>query len=399
MARSSDTFSRIISPVSAGEFFDDYWEKKPLFISRDAPGFYDDALTAADIDGYFQNQHISPGFLNVMKDGESCPPEQWTFTAQKLRDSFSQRLVDVKKLLNLFNEGATIILNSGETAMPSLTGLRRALENELKCRVQANIYITPPQKQGFPPHFDAHNVLILQIHGSKRWNLYDSPVANPVKVTPVKPKDYQDREPVQSVEMKPGDLLYIPRGMVHYARSEEHYSIHVTVGPMLRHWSTLLKLLVKEADNDETFRRLLPHGLSSENERADFAAEFTERLQELIGRVDFPAMQYSSFIEEQRADPRGRFTDILQINRLTPDSMVCRRTSLDYLVEKTDQWITVRFEEEELVLPVFLETALDKIFGEKPFTVREIQGIPNEAGKLALVKRFVQTGFLTVISI
>ncbi len=399
MDQQSKTFSRIISPFDTGEFFDKYWEKKHLFISRDSPDYYNDELTAADIDGYFQNQHITPGFLNVMKDGESCPPEKWTYTAVKVRDGFSQRLVDVRKLLDLFNKGATIILNSGETAMPSLIGLRQSLESELKCRVQANIYITPPQKQGFPPHFDAHNVLILQIHGTKRWSLYDSPVSRPVKVVSVKPDDYQDREPTQSVEMKPGDLLYIPRGMVHYARSQENSSIHVTLGPMLRHWSSLVRLLINEADKDENFRKLLPHGLSSEKEKADFVVEFTRNLHGLIERVDFPAMYNANFIEEQRADNRGLFTDSLQIENLTPDSLVCRRVPLDYLIEQTDQWITIHFENKEIVLPSFLKSALSKIFAEEPFIVREIEFIPKEAGKLALVKKFVEKGFLTIINI
>lgn len=399
MSQSFQEFSRIISPIDTKVFIADYWEQKPLFVSRNAPGFYDDALKTADIDVYFQNQHVSPGFLNVMLDGESCPPERWTYTLQKVSNNFTERQIDLKKLLKLFSQGATIIINSGETAFPSLIGLRRALESELKCFIQANIYITPPNSQGFAAHFDAHNVFILQIHGTKNWNLYETPIESPVRATSVESFGYERGEPQAAFEMQPGDLLYIPRGLVHCARAEKNASIHITIGPMVRNWSTLLKRLAKQADEDANFRRLLPHGLNTENEQADFAAEFAEHLQKLIARTDFSAVHRADFIEEQRTDNRGRFTDSLQLEQLTADSVVCRRAFLDYSIERNEEWLIVNFEGEELTLPVFLENSLVKIFDEKPFKINEIEGIPNEAGKTALVKRFIQAGFLTIISI
>ena len=399
MLNSSPAFAGMISPVGVEEFFDVYWEKDSLHLRRETPDYYSDALTVGDLDRYFQTQHISPHFLGVLKDGEFCPLDQWTQVIQRVRNNVAERVLDVKKLLALFNSGATIIINTGETAIPSLTGLGRALEHELKCPVQANIYITPPQTQGFAPHFDAHNVFILQIYGNKNWNLYDSPIAAPVRTVPVESFGYRDREPRSAIELQPGDLLYIPRGMVHCARAEKTASIHVTVGPMLRHWSSLLKTLAKKADEDEKFRRLLPHGLSGEKEQSDFAAEFTRQVSELLAQIDFPAIHRADFVDGQRTDGRGRFTDLLRLELLTADSVVRLRPSLDYLIERDDRFIIIRFEGEELILPSFLETSVVKMFEEKPFAVREIEGIPNDAGKLAMVRRFVQAGFLTVVSI
>jgi hypothetical protein len=399
MNQTAQTFSRIIAPIVAEEFFNDYWEKKPLFVKRDSPGYYSDALTAADIDAYLQNRHLSPGFLNVLTDGKPAPKEQWTYLKQNARNNFSERLVDVVKLLKLYDEGATIVLNSGETALTLLNDLCGNLENELKCHIQANIYITPPNSQGFAPHFDAHNVLILQIHGSKHWKLYDFPVELPVQTTSVSEMRYEEREPGAEIEMQPGDMLYIPRGMVHCARAERDSSIHATIGVMVKPWSSLLKMLVREAEKDRNFRRLLPLGSSGENENSDFAAEFARHLQKLIERTDLTELCRAAFLENREADFRGRFTDSLQIEQLTVDSLVCLRASLDYSTERTKEWLFVRFAAEEIVLPLFLEQTMIKMFKEKTFAVREVEGIPNDAGKLALVKRFVKAGFLRIISI
>ena len=35
-----------------------------------------------------------------------------------------------------------------------------------------NIYITPPNSQGFAPHYDDVDAYILQIEGRKRWRVY-----------------------------------------------------------------------------------------------------------------------------------------------------------------------------------------------------------------------------------
>lgn len=126
--------------------------KKPLFISRENSGYFDDVLKPIDIQPYFQNQHISSGYIRVVKSGEVCQKETWTFVAQNSTDNFSERLTDVRKLFDLFNEGATIIIEWCETVFPSLNDLRLALENELKSMVQANIYITPQNSFCFEPH-------------------------------------------------------------------------------------------------------------------------------------------------------------------------------------------------------------------------------------------------------
>jgi hypothetical protein len=157
-------------------------------------------------------------------------------------------------------------------------------------------------------------------------------------------------------------------------------------------------LLAKKADNNSAFRRLLPHGLSDEREKAGFDAGFLKQLDQLIAQTDFSSIQHANFTKEQRPDVRGLFSDVLKTRLLTADSLVCRRPFLNYSIERDDEWIILRFEGEEIVLPLFLESSMVKMLGTTPFKVREIEGVTTEAGKLAIVKRFVALGFLTIIS-
>ena len=47
--------------------------------------------------------------------------------------------------------------------------------------VQANAYSTPRGSQGFAVHHDTHDVLVLQVAGEKRWQLYDPLLELPLK--------------------------------------------------------------------------------------------------------------------------------------------------------------------------------------------------------------------------
>ena len=53
-----------------------------------------------------------------------------------------------------------------------LAAVARSLEVELNFPTQVNAYITPPQSSGLLPHYDDHDVVVLQIQGSKSWHLY-----------------------------------------------------------------------------------------------------------------------------------------------------------------------------------------------------------------------------------
>ena len=54
---------------------------------------------------------------------------------------------------------------------PRLALFCRMLGPELGRSFQTNAYLTPPYGQGYLPHWDNHEVFILQVMGSKRWNI------------------------------------------------------------------------------------------------------------------------------------------------------------------------------------------------------------------------------------
>ncbi|WP_430930579.1 JmjC domain-containing protein, partial [Pseudomonas aeruginosa] len=48
------------------------------------------------------------------------------------------------------------------------------LENFWQSPTGCNAYWTPPNSQGFAPHWDDIDAFVLQLEGTKRWRLYPS---------------------------------------------------------------------------------------------------------------------------------------------------------------------------------------------------------------------------------
>lgn len=98
-------------------------------------------------------------------------------------------------------------------------------------------YLTPADAQGFPPHYDDVEVFVLQLDGCKKWRLYDRPDAltAPAAAVTTAFSAAQLGPPTAEFVLRPGDVLYLPRGVVHEAVSLQDHSLHITVSTYQRH--------------------------------------------------------------------------------------------------------------------------------------------------------------------
>ena len=153
--------------------------------------------------------------------------------------------------------------------------------------VYANAYLTPACSHAVAAHADDRDVLVLQILGKKRWKVYKSvPVEYPFDKEQVgKHGNAVDSSVFEGglcfdgddVVLNPGDVLYLPRGYVHEATtenssdvlSENDPSFHITVAIATHDWclSVLLSETIRDTlDRLPKFRKALPIGPCEEYE-------------------------------------------------------------------------------------------------------------------------------------
>lgn len=161
------------------------------------------------------------------------------------------------------------------------------LQEYFGCFVGSNLYLTPPNSQGFAPHYDDIEAFVLQIEGKKRWRLYESPEN---EVLPrYSSKDFMQSElaePFLDVIVEAGDLLYFPRGTIHQAQTlKDTHSLHITLSIYQKNsWCDFFEKLLPQTlervtETDSRFRKGLPIGFLS---RFGFAYKGTHNLRREI---------------------------------------------------------------------------------------------------------------------
>lgn len=177
---------------------------------------------------------------------------------------------DPTKISRLLQDGATLILNFADEVDARLALACRSLQWWLGEVVKVNVYLTTGPTRGFNIHWDAEDVVIVQIDGTKEWD---------VRGTYPMPGDgaHQADPPPDSVwqgELKRGAAIYLPRGQWHAAgRNDDGFSLHLTFSLAE---STGVDWLVWAADRArevELFRRRLPDDVERANDHARLLKE------------------------------------------------------------------------------------------------------------------------------
>jgi hypothetical protein len=149
--------------------------------------------------------------------------------------------------------GATLVISQFHEHHEPLARFCRGLEHAFLHPVQANIYLTPPGAQGFRPHYDTHDVLVLQIAGEKAWRVWPGqPFPRPTRRTPWKGGVAPEGEP-EAIWLRAGDALYLPRGVIHDAAAQGtgEPSLHATIGLLEPSWAEAFRMAAELLERAE----------------------------------------------------------------------------------------------------------------------------------------------------
>ena len=183
-------------------------------------------LSLDDVDTLLTSTALRAPALRVAQDGAVLPSRRFTRHATISGESLTG-LIDARKVVDLFDGGATLVLQGLHRYWQPLTLLVRDLERSLGHPCQANAYLTPRGSQGFALHEDSHDVFVFQTFGTKQWEIHDR--GNPTDVL-----------------MEPGTSMYQPTGTPHAARAQETASLHVTIGINQTSYRDALKRVVAD---------------------------------------------------------------------------------------------------------------------------------------------------------
>ena len=390
------SFADILAPTDFDVFFATYWEQRPLIIQRDDPRYFQTLLSLADVDHIVSSTGLKHPDFRLVKHAVTLPLQD--YTRQNHRN---EAVADVDKIRTEYRQGASIVIDSLHERWKPLAYFCRDLEQRLNHHVQANVYLTPRSSQGFAPHYDTHDVFVLQIHGTKHWRIYDSAVRLPDRSLP----HHTDRDklapPLYELDVRPGDVIYLPRGFVHEALTSDDESLHITIGVIAYSWFDIFQeVLTSLRKQDYRFRASLPPGFATEPEIAPALRDrFQELAAALTSEADFDGAfekVAARFVSSRRPLLDGSLLEVYEVGAITPDSVVMRRAGMVARLTRDHDVVRLGFYGKQLQFPDYVEPCLHYLMEATRFTVREIPDEIDDAGKVALARVLAREGFLTL---
>ena len=397
---TSDKFllEDLISPHDPTRFFDEYWEKKRLFVERGDPGYYSRLFTLEDVD-------------RALLVARSCPEELLSVVPPQGSDKEERQQVQVARIsrayiYQAFSEGSTIRIGGVDRFWTPLALFGSALSQRLSAEISINLYLTPPSSQGYVAHYDTHDVFILQLHGSKRWHLgeaiYELPGLRHV-ASGVPRQTLPNNSPhlSENILLRAGDLLYLPRGVYHKPVAEEESSLHLTVGVHPLYWGDLLARAVEfVALNHLPLRKGLPPGFASDPEaRRGMAETFAELVQVFAREAPFEEALRNLIRERCLSElfpADGHFASLDRLSSVNMETLVEKRLGLTCTVEVRNDSALIHFGPSSVTGPKDLAPVFEFVRDHQRFRVGELPDSVSDSSKAVLARRLLREGLLRI---
>lgn len=298
--------------------------------------------------------------IRVLQDGADVHTRSY-LTARTSRRGHSVPIVDTEKLRVLLGEGAQVVVDALNHLDPTLEAACRALQWWCGRTVQVNSYLTTGEAAGFDLHWDDHPTVIVQVAGSKRWE-----VRGPSRVAPLYRDTDPNTEPPEDVVwagvLKAGEVISIPRGWWHSATRAHHgdgdrLSLHLTFGIAAHTGVDWIGWLADLARDDERFR----HDLGPGTDHSELAAALA-RLAGQHSPADYLTHRRQTDARPRRSVSGGAFGP--------PEALVCTTPFAPAIVE-TSQDVTVTAAGRRLRLAPAAAGCVRLLLSGRPITLAD----------------------------
>ena len=363
----------------AQSFVDKVWASH-IHVHHTDPEDLVGLLSLDDVDHLLTSTAPRTPTIRVAKDGQVLATARFTRTGS-LSGQQLTGLVDGRKVLDLFDDGATVVLQGLHRYWPALSTLVRELELVLGHPCQANAYLTPPGSQGFAVHSDSHDVFVLQTYGTKMWEV---------------PAGAGTRE----VLLEPGVSMYLPTGTPHSARAQDTASLHVTIGIHPLTWRDLLRRVADEVLKDEEYDGRLPAGYLDDT--SSLVDRLEGHLRSLGGKlVDQNAEtvadeQRVRFLSNRNPLLRGGLRDRLGVAGIADDTLLLRRSGSPCVLRPSGDRLRVLLGDREIDMPHRLIEAMRFVGDRTELRPTDLAPWLDHESRLVLTRRLVREGLLRI---
>lgn len=387
-------FEYCIAPVSFATFVEQYWDREPFVLHRNDPAYFRNLFSIRDLDHYIHLIRSDKDPLSIILANVRNPPH-----ADKILGPDNS--IESHLVMNAYHEGDTVVFMRMHRFWLPLANMCRVWESLFRHRVTANAYLTPPDTQGLGPHYEKHNVVAIQLQGSKTWEVY--PARMPCSIMNSHVSPFEVTSPGRKIQLKAGDLLYLPRGVIHRAVASEETSLHLCMFVTVYRWLDLLNAAIESAAlEDIALRQAIPPGVLLSRQATDrLSAKFDELVRSLPDKLRLKKGLQAverKFLLEQQPLPDSRIPNLIQLDAIEMKTIVFRYPGTLCSVTSDEDSAEITFSGNFLSAPLSTLPALQFVVENEEFRVSLLPGNLSDDAKIVLVRRLVKEGLLGIRS-
>ncbi len=197
---------QLLGGLSAEEFLQQYWQKKPLLIRQAIPG-YATPLSPNELAGLACEEEVESRLILEKDANTPWQLEQGPFTETR----FSQ----------LPTTHWTLLIQKANQLSPQLAELLDQFNFIPNWRVDDVMVSYAPAFGSVGPHVDQYDVFLLQGLGTRRWQISSQDNSQTPLLENTGLKILREFTPEQDWLLEPGDMLYLPPNVAHHGIAQD----------------------------------------------------------------------------------------------------------------------------------------------------------------------------------
>jgi hypothetical protein len=254
-------------------------------------------------------------------------------------------------------------------------------------------FLTPAGQRG-AAHSDPTDVYVVQLEGTKRWQIWPTPQVR--RAGEDKDSFPSLPDPDLDLSLQPGDVLYIPYGTPHRAAAEGRISLHLTVVAGPRSWAHHLLSAVQDMLHNGTEFWDTPYLDDASPE------EMAAKIEQLIGRLR--TVDAAAELERARRDGRSfrgvrqdaLFREMAAADSIDADTKLLAVGGAATFHEAADGTATVTILGNTVAMPEAAAAALRSASTAVPFPAGEFLPGADSRRALPLARQFLRLGALRI---
>lgn len=404
---------QLLAPVAWREFVDDYWQEEPLHSTALRPDGLAHLASVHEVDHLLGEYGGRSDFaLSVI--GSRID----TGVPKHLRSSDRSHWTP-ERVYERLGLGATVRIGNVGRHIAAVGRLSSVFEAAFQTDINVNLYYTPRGARAFEAHSDNHDVFILQVEGSKCWNLYRQAERWPIEVMHrgrlewlraagagggggggyAPPADTSQL--TREIVLEAGDVLYVPRGLVHRVlTTDDRPSLHLTVAvPVVTWYEASVVALLTALQSSPELRRALPVDFATAPEK--ISDQELSRVREAVAtHLDEGALREAiatmgrQFVDSRRGHWHGATRDIEAVGEIGLDTRLARRPAVLVRVDRHPTQLVLSFWGRQVPVPIRCESMLEPVLAGEPFTPRTLPTHLNDESRLVFSRALVQHGLV-----